>query len=133
MTKYLVDELEELREWLDGNPDAPSGYAGIAQRALEFVKHPLQAEPREESPCPSRTDGLHDFRHEVCDCGASRDDSRLDPEALRILGGAPACEHAAKGLCEHSRREGISDGIGMVKYIRCCDCGQEFPDQPARN
>jgi hypothetical protein len=38
MTKQLVAELEELRAWLDGNPDAPDDYHEIAQRALEYVR-----------------------------------------------------------------------------------------------
>lgn len=74
MTKQIVRydmdvtddfDCESCRYEMVPSPD------GVFVR-YDDIKHLLAVEPTEELPCPKRSDGYHDFRHEVCDCGASR-------------------------------------------------------------
>lgn len=73
-SQRLSDErIADLAEMLTWPAPIAKDRADTIDALKELLRYRKGAvEPREDQPCPQRADGHHDFRHEVCDCGAYR-------------------------------------------------------------
>lgn len=69
---------QELHAEKCTNMDDCASFGGTKECSCPRPPELTAVEPMAIMPCAKRADGLHDFRHEVCDCGASREDTLLE-------------------------------------------------------